>query len=49
MAKIDWADELIKYQGVTEITREIVERFIEKSCGKIRNRDYRIFLVWRYL
>lgn len=34
MAKIDWADELIKYQGVTEITREIVERFIEKVVVK---------------
>lgn len=34
MAKIDWADELIKYQGVTEITRKIVERFIEKVVVK---------------
>lgn len=29
-AKIDWADELIKNQYFTDITREIVERFIEK-------------------
>lgn len=30
MAKIDWADTLIKCQGFKEITRELVERFIEK-------------------
>ena len=34
MDKDRWADELIKYQGVTEITREIVERFIEKVVVK---------------
>lgn len=29
-AKMEWAEELIKCQKVTEITREIVDRFIEK-------------------
>lgn len=29
-ARMDWAEELLKYQNFTEITREIVEQFIEK-------------------
>ncbi len=33
-AKIDWAEELIKCQGITEITREIVDLFIEKVIVK---------------
>lgn len=37
--KMDWAEELLKYQNFTEITKEIVERFIQKisvrSCQEI--------------
>lgn len=33
-AKLDWAEGLIKYQGIKEINREIVERFIEKVTVK---------------
>ena len=29
-AKIDWAEQLVKCQGITEINREIVDLFIEK-------------------
>lgn len=29
-AKIDWGEELIKYQKFTTITKEIADRFIEK-------------------
>lgn len=37
--KIDWTEQLIKHKGVTEISRELVELFIEKvivrSAGEI--------------
>lgn len=33
-AKIDWTEELVKCRGNTEISREIVERFIEKVVVK---------------
>lgn len=33
-AKIDWAEQLVKCQGITEINREIVDMFIEKVVVK---------------
>jgi len=33
-AKIDWAEQLVKCQGITEINREIVDLFIEKVVVK---------------
>lgn len=33
-AKMDWAEQLIKCQGITEINREIVDMFIEKVVVK---------------
>lgn len=33
-AKIDWAEQLVKCQGITEINREIADMFIEKVVVK---------------
>lgn len=40
-AKRDWAEELIKYQNITTITKEIADRFIEK----VLVRSYREITV----
>lgn len=33
-AKMDWAEELLKYQNFTTVTKELVDRFIEKVIVK---------------
>lgn len=41
-AKMDWVEELLKYQNFTEITREIVDQFIEKVFVK-NHREIEVF------
>ena len=39
---MDWVEELLKYQNFTEITREIVDQFIEKVFVK-NHREIEVF------